>query len=172
MNVWVKYEKYKLIKSNFYLRIYDSINKSNGEQVIIKEYNKLYVDIKKFESIEKFYKLINSITLLDTIVEKDYIYIIVEKGVFDLERYLNQRNQGFSPYNIKKILIQLNNCFKIMQEEVIYMHLEPSDIIIFLDDIDQFTFKLSICDNCKNELMKNGEYSSSFYNKKVLSPEY
>ena len=108
----MKYEKNKVIKSNFYLRIYDSINKSNGEQVIIKEYNKLYVDIKKFESIEKFYKLINSITLLETIVEKDYIYIIVEKGVFDLERYLNQRNQGFSPYNIKKILIQLNNILK------------------------------------------------------------
>lgn len=68
--IWMKYEKNKVIKSNFYLRIYDSINKSNGEHVVIKEYNKHYIDIKKFESIEKFYKLINSITLLETIVEK------------------------------------------------------------------------------------------------------
>ena len=66
--IWMKYEKNKFIKSNFYLRIYDSINKSNGEYVVIKEYNKHY--IKKFESIEKFYKLINSITLLETIVKK------------------------------------------------------------------------------------------------------
>ena len=66
--IWMKYEKNKVIKSNFYLRIYDSINKSNGEHVVIKEHNKHY--IKKFESIEKFYKLINSITLLETIVEK------------------------------------------------------------------------------------------------------
>ena len=170
-DIWMKYEKNKVIKSNFYLRIYDSINKSNGEQVIIKEYNKLYVDIKKFESIEKFYKLINSITLLETIVEKDYIYIIVEKGVFDLERYLNQRNQGFSPYNIKKILIQLNNCFKIMQKEnVIYMHLEPSDIIIFINEFD-LTFKLSI-NNFKNEKeIQNVDVSNPVYNSKVLSPE-
>ena len=48
--------------------MYDSINKSNREHVVIKEYNKHY--IKKFESIEKFYKLINSITLLETIVKK------------------------------------------------------------------------------------------------------
>lgn len=68
--IWMKYEKNKVIKSNFYLRIYDSINKSNREHVVIKEYNKHYIDIKKFESIEKFYKLINSITLLETIVEK------------------------------------------------------------------------------------------------------
>ena len=75
---------------------------------------------------------------------KKNIYIVVEKGVFYLENYLKQRNQGFSPYNIKKILIQLNNYFKIMQkEQVIYMHLEPSDIIIFINDVD-LTFKLSI----------------------------
>ena len=172
MNVWVKYEKYKLIKSNFYLRIYDSINKSNGEHVIIKEYDKNVFLYKQFE-FAKFYKLLNSITLLEIIEEKDYLYIIIEKGVFDLEKYLKPRNQGFSPYNIKKILIQLNNYFKIMlKEKVIYNYLEPSDIIIFLDDIDQFIFKLSVIDNFKNELIKNGEYSFSFYNKKVLSPEY
>ena len=34
--IWMKYEKNKVIKSNFYLRIYDSINKSNGEHVVIK----------------------------------------------------------------------------------------------------------------------------------------
>jgi serine/threonine protein kinase len=60
----------------------------------------------------------------------------------------------------------------MQKEKVIYMYLEPSDIIIFLDDIDQFIFKLSVIDNFKNELIKNGEYSFSFYNKKVLSPEY
>ena len=32
----------------------------------------------------------------------------------------------------------------MLKEKVIYNYLEPSDIIIFLDDIDQFTFKLSI----------------------------
>ena len=93
-DIWMKYEKNKVIKSNFYLRIYDSINKSNGKNVIIKEYNKRYIDKKMFESIEKFYKLINSITILETKVEKDYNYIVLEKGVFDLENYLNQRNQG------------------------------------------------------------------------------
>ena len=116
-DIWTKYEKNKVIKSNFYLRIYDSINKSNGKHVIIKEYNKSYIDKKMFESIEKFYKSLNSITLLETKEEKEYNYIIVEKGVFDLENYLNQRNQGLSPYNIKKILIQLNNYFKIMQKD-------------------------------------------------------
>ena len=167
----MKYEKNKVIKSNFYLRIYDSINKSNGKPVIIKEYNKRYIDKKMFESIEKFYKLINSITILEIKVEKDYNYIVLEKGVFDLENYLTQRNQGLSPYNIKKILIQLNNYFKIMQKEkVIYMHLEPSDIIIFINDVD-LTFKLSI--NNLNLYNKVGQYDRSYplYNIRVLSPE-
>ena len=173
MNVWVKYEKYKLIKSNFYLRIYDSINKSNGKNVIIKEYNKRYIDKKMFESIIYFYKLINSITILETKVEKDYNYIVLEKGVFDLENYLNQRNQGLSPYNIKKILTQLNNYFIIMQKEkIIYKQLEVPDIIIFINDFDEFTFKLSIYNYFKNDILINNDLSSRNYNIRVLSPEY
>ena len=74
MNVWVKYEKYKLIKSNFYLRIYDSINKLNGEHVIIKEYDKNVFLYKQFE-FAKFYKLLNSITLLEIIEKKKTISI-------------------------------------------------------------------------------------------------
>ncbi len=169
-DIWKKYEKNKVIKSNIYLRIYDSINKSNRENVIIKEYNKCYIDTINLKSIEKFYKLINSITLLEIIEEKVYIYIIVEKGVFDLENYLNQRNQGFSPYNIKKILTQLNNYFKILQKEkVISIHLEPSDIIIFINDMD-LTFKLSI-NNFKDKYHFDIDASYPVFNPKVLSPE-
>ena len=74
MNVWVKYGKYCLIKSNFYLRIYDSINKLNGEHVIIKEYDKNVFLYKQFE-FAKFYKLLNSITLLEIIEKKKTISI-------------------------------------------------------------------------------------------------
>ena len=53
-DIWMKYEKNKVIKSNFYLRIYDSINKSNGKNVIIKEYNKRYIDKKFLNQLKNF----------------------------------------------------------------------------------------------------------------------
>ena len=58
----------------------------------------------------------------------------------------------------------------MQKEKVIYMHLEPSDIIIFINDID-LTFKLSI-NNFKNEKeIQNEDVSYPVYNSKVLSPE-
>ena len=93
--IWMKYEKNKVIKSNFYLRIYDSINKSNREHVVIKEYNKHYIDIKKFESIEKFYKLINSITLLETIVKK-YLYSSRKRCFLFRKLFKTKKSRFFS----------------------------------------------------------------------------
>ena len=94
-DIWMKYEKNKVIKSNFYLRIYDSINKSNREHVVIKEYNKHYIDIKKFESIEKFYKLINSITLLETIVKK-YLYSSRKRCFLFRKLFKTKKSRFFS----------------------------------------------------------------------------
>ena len=171
--IWNKYEKAEIIKTNYYLRIYNAIKKSNKEEVIIKEYSKHLINQSIFNSIKQYYKFENSITLLEAIDEKKNYYLIVEKGFYNLENYLNKKSKPFSAYNIKKILNQLNDSFKIMQNEgLIYGKLEPSDIIIFINDIDQFTFKLSHYNNYSNEFLKDDEPSSQMYNIKVLSPEF
>ena len=56
----------------------------------------------------------------------------------------------------------------MQKEQVIYMHLEPSDIIIFINDVD-LTFKLSTFHFIDEEKINA---SDSIYNIRVLSPEF
>ena len=168
-NIWDKYEKQKLLGSLGYSRIFKSMNKLNRKKVLIKEYPKDI--IKETKTNLRNYKLKTRIPVLEMIEGKDDFYIVIELGLTDLKKYLDERVEGFSAYNIKKILTQLNDDFKIMQKEkLIRGILEPSDIIIFINDID-FTFKLSNYYSFSFNIYRGNELSSPSYNFLFAAPE-
>ena len=171
-NIWNKYEKQKLFESQRCCRIFKSMNKLNRKKVLIKEYTKDFIKGTEILKNLRNYKLKTRIPVLEMIETEDFFYIVVELGITDLKKYLDERVEGLSAYNIKKILIQLNDDFKIMQKEKLVRRiLEPSDIIIFINDIDTFTFKLSHYINYSIFSKIEFCYSESPLNLNILSPE-
>ena len=171
-NIWDKYEKQKFFKSFGYYKIFKSMNKLNRKKVLIKEYRKDFIKGTEIWKNLRNYKLKTRIPVLEMIETEDFFYIVVELGITDLKKYLDERVEGLSAYNIKKILIQLNDDFKIMQKEKLVRRiLEPSDIIIFINDIDKFTFKLSSYYSFSYNLYVEFELSNPSYNILVASPE-
>ena len=170
-NIWDKYEKQKFFKSFGYYKIFKSMNKLNRKKVLIKEYTKDFIKGTEILKNLRNYKLKTRIPVLEMIEGKDDFYIVIELGLTDLKKYLDERVEGFSAYNIKKILTLLNDDFKIMQKEkLIRGILEPSDIIIFINDIN-FTFKLSNYYSFSYNVSRENEFSSPSYNFLFAAPE-
>ena len=170
--IWDKYEKIGRFDYSGCSKIFKSMNIFNKKNVLIKEFPKDYIKKKQISENLRNYKLKTRIPVLEMIETEDFFYIVVELGITDLKKYLDERVEGLSAYNIKKILIQLNDDFKIMQKEKLVRRiLEPSDIIIFINDIDKFTFKLSSYYSFSYNLYGEIELSDPSYNILVASPE-
>ena len=62
----------------------------------------------------------------------------------NLEDYIKSRENEITINEIKEVLIQLNNVFKIMNnKKIIHRDLKPSNILISLDRLDKCLIKLS-----------------------------
>ena len=63
---------------------------------------------------------------------------------YNLTDYVKIRETPLSIDEIRQILIQLNNIFKIMiNNNIVHTDLKTSNILIYLDRIDKCTIKLS-----------------------------
>ena len=148
-NIWAKYEKKEILGSGTYGNVYKGINKNTGNYVAIKE-----IDKNKYKSeiniifneseIMKKIKNKNSVNLKEIFDTQQYFYIIMDLCIINLDEYLKMRENTLSIDEIKDILIQLNNTFKLLSNEnIIHRDLKPSNILLSLDQINKTTFKLS-----------------------------
>ena len=88
-------------------------------------------------------KIENNISIKDIINNKEYLYIIMELCEYNLEEVL-KKNKPISINEIKLILTQLNNIFKVMlNEKIIYGDLKLNNILISIDRLDKCLIKLS-----------------------------
>ena len=79
--------------------------------------------------------------------DNDYYYIIMEKCDGDLTDFFKRYNNGLPEYLIKKILIQLNKAFKMMNDKnIIHRDLKPNNIFIKYNSEDTNDFTLKIGD--------------------------
>jgi serine/threonine protein kinase len=86
----------------------------------------------------------NSVKFKSKIDTKDYFYIIMDLCIINLEDYIKSRENEITINEIKEVLIQLNNVFKIMNnKKIIHRDLKPSNILISLDRLDKCLIKLS-----------------------------
>ena len=88
----------------------------------------------------------NSVKLIEVIESTNYFYIVMEYCEYNLQNYLNlKRNTTLSINEIKIVLTQLNNAFKIMfKEKLIHRDIKPNNILISIDNLDNNIIKL--CD--------------------------
>ena len=59
----------------------------------------------------------NSVQFKSKFESKDYFYIIMDLCITNLEDYIKNRENRIRINEIKEVLIQLNNVFKIMNEK-------------------------------------------------------
>ena len=150
-DIWSIFEQKEIIGSGTFADVYKAKNIKTGDYVAIKEIKKSRISfsetniLKEIEIMKKLESQ-NSISLIDTYQSPDSYYIIMELCLFSLDNYLKLRENPLSIDEIRKILIDLNKCFKEMNEKKIFhSDLKPSNILLSVNKkrIDEICFKLS-----------------------------
>ena len=143
------YYDFKFIGGGNFGDIYKATNKKTGNLVAIKNVNKLKHQkslsslLRETEIMNKI-KSENTVCIKEKIETKDNIYIIMDLCECNLEDYVKRRENPISIKEIKEVLLQLNNVFKIFKNEnIIHRDLKPSNILISIDKLDKCLIKLS-----------------------------
>ena len=85
-----------------------------------------------------------SVEYYDDYDDNTFYYIVMEKCDDDLDKLIEGSKNGFSDIEIKNILIQLNEAFKIMlSKNIIHRDLKPNNILIKYDSPNTFIVKLA-----------------------------
>ena len=143
------YTNFEIIGEGSYAKIYKAQNITTNSYVAIKEidkerYNQSTKEIFKEAEIMNIIKSENSINFKDKIDSKDYFYIIMDLCITNLEDDIKNRENEITINEIKEVLIQLNNVFKIMNnKKIIHRDLKTSNILIYIDRLDKCLIKLS-----------------------------
>ena len=152
--VYDKYEKLDKIGVGTWGTVYKGQNKITKELVAIKEviYYEIGNDFTSVEETEREIQLqkifnycLNSVKIFDTFKENNTIYIVTELCDGDLIKYLDKSKKGFSVYEIKIIMNQLNNILKEMnKKDIVHNDVKLENLLIkFKENSKEFVIKLS-----------------------------
>ena len=149
---------------------YDNISK---REVVIKKIDKSQIDELQF------YKEITALLKLkcpyiveyyDDYDDNNYYYIVMEKCDDDLDKLIQRSKNGLSDIEIKKILLQLNEAFKMMlSKNVIHRDLKPQNILIKYNSPNTYTVKLA--DFGLSRIYNNQNFSTVAGTKIYMAPE-
>ena len=168
------YTNFKILGMGTIGTVYKAEKKNTKYNVAIKEidkekYNKSKNEIlKEIEMINKI-KCENSVLIKDTIDTKEYFYLIMDYCHFNLEDYILKRESPVSINEIKQVLLQLNNVFKIINtRKIIHKNLTPSNILISIDRLDKLLIKLSDYGFSKDNYLNSSIIQDNLFS---LAPE-
>ena len=122
-NDCINYSNFLKIGYGTYGTVYRAKDKRNECYVAIKEIIKEKFDIQKEiiqNEVEMMQKLQNenSINFKEVIESNSCFYIVMEYCEYNLQSYMSlKRNTPLSINEIKKVLTQLNNTFKLILKE-------------------------------------------------------
>jgi serine/threonine protein kinase len=103
-------------------------NKLNESEYLLKAYN-LEIDVMKRCKCD------NSVQLVESFQTTNFHNIIMELCEGDLDSIQKARETGFSEEELKAILLQLNNVFKIMNKEnIIHRDLKLKNILYIINN--------------------------------------
>ena len=105
-----------------------------------KEELQFYREINSMKSIKCPY----SVEYYDYYSDNNFYYIVMEKCDEDLESYMQKNKHGLPDYQIKGILLQLNEAFKLMlSKNIIHRDLKPQNILLKYIAKNQFIVKIA-----------------------------
>ena len=163
-DIWQKYKKIHLIGTGTYGNVYKVKNIQNGYYFAIKEIDKTQNILSNIEKLEEL-KIENNL-IKEIIDTKEYLYIIMELCEYNLENYIKKREDLISINEIREILLQLNNTFKIMlNEKIIHGDLKLNNILISFNKLDKCLIKLSFYDS--NQFIKQSNLKSINRNENI-----
>ena len=137
------------IKKNFnkggFGNIFLGFDNKENREVVIKKIDKAQIKDDKFNReiiAMKELKSEYSVEIYDYYNDDNFYYIVMEKCDGDLKDLLDKK-KGFSTTEIKSILLQLNEVFKIMySKNIIHRDLKPENIFIKYINNKDFIIKL------------------------------
>ena len=124
---------------------FDNISK---REVVIKKIfksgqNKELQFFREINSMKNI-KCLYSVEYYDYFSDGNFYYIVMEKCDEDLESYMQKNKYGLSDYQIKCILLQLNEAFKVMiSKNIIHRDLKPRNILLKYITKNQFIVKIA-----------------------------
>ena len=114
---------------------YDDINEEDINKIITNELNSMIICSKENIYSVKFFEYFSYL--------KEFA-IVMELCDNNLSRVLRDRPNGFEPEEIKRIMNQLNETFKIMvREKIVHRDIKLENILVKFKDEQNFTVKLS-----------------------------
>ena len=154
--------KAKNLKNNLYYAI-----KMIDKQKFKYDINNLKDEIEKMKKIGTD----NSLYFIETIDTKSDFCIVMELCECNLDDYLKKRENKITINELREVLIQLNNTFKIMRtKSIIRADLNPRNILISLNRLDKCLIRLS--DYGKSKFINlNDSVDKFFQNKNTIAPE-
>ncbi len=135
--VWQNYTKLNMLGSSQFGTAFKAKTK-DGKIVTVKEYSKYQKDANDVHQNEikniKFLESDYTINCIDEMQTDEYFYIIRNYYWGTLEEFAKVHPKGIPPKEIQKILLDLSNIFKkLNQEKYIHKDIKPSNILLSLD---------------------------------------
>ena len=136
--VWKDYIKLIMLGSSAFGTVYKAKSKQNDKIVAVKEYSKFQKDANEvyqneIENLE-ILKSDNTINYIKTCQTDENYYIIRDYYWGTLEQFVNVHPKGVPPKEIQKILLDLSNAFKKLNEKkYIHRDIKPSNILLSLN---------------------------------------
>lgn len=116
----------------------------------------------------------NSVKLIENFESSNYYNIVMELCDTDLEQVLNLRQKGFNEKELKIILIQLNNVFKVMEKEnIIHRDLKLRNIMVKYDENlkDEINFECKLSDFGFSKVMEDDITRTKLGTPATMAPE-
>ena len=151
-------------------------DKINNREVVIKKILKSKTEEKYFNrEIKDMQEMKNckfACEYYDHYSDNDYYYIVMEKCDGDLLNLLEEKKSGFSESMNKKILLQLNEAFKIMRiKNIIHRDLKPQNIFIKYNSINHDDFTIKLGDFGLSRQYDNKNFSTNAGTPAFMPPE-
>ena len=98
--------------------------------------------------------------------------IVLELCDCSLTKLLKEKKEGFNIKEIKEILNQLNNTFKIMKEkQIVHRDLKPDNILIKYKNEERNNFIIKICDYGISKLARHTKLKTHIGTHLYMAPE-
>ncbi len=136
--VWKDYIKLNMVGSSAFGTVYKAKSKQNDKIVIVKEYSKFQKEGYEIHQNEinnlEILKSDNTINCIKICQSDENYYIIRDYYWGTLEDFIKIHPKGVPPKEIQKILLDLSNAFKKLNEkEYIHRDIKPYNILLSLN---------------------------------------